>query len=108
MANVTAVTDADFDSLVRKSEVPVLIDFWATWCRPCQALSPVLEELANEYGPRLKFLKMDMDANRQTIQMYHVMSAPTLLIFKKGQPVATIVGNKPKDALRREIDGALG
>jgi len=108
MSNTIAVTDSTFDEIVIKSKNPVLVDFWATWCRPCQMVSPILEELTSEYSGRLTIAKLDVDQNQQTAQKYHVMSIPTMIIFKQGKPVANIVGFKPKDKLKQELDAALG
>jgi thioredoxin 1 len=108
MAKTVAVTDSTFDELVLKSANPVLVDFWATWCRPCQMVAPILEELTQEYAGKLTIAKLDIDQNQQTAQKYHVMSIPTMIVFKNGQPAANIVGFKPKDQLKKELDAALG
>jgi thioredoxin 1 len=108
MGNTVAVTDSTFDEVVLKSVNPVLVDFWATWCRPCQMVAPILEELTSEYSGKLTIAKLDVDQNQQTAQKYHVMSIPTMIIFKQGKPVANIVGFKPKDKLKQELDSALG
>ena len=108
MAKTIAVTDSTFDEIVLKSTNPVLVDFWATWCHPCQMVAPILEELTKEYEGRLTIAKVDVDQNQQTAQKYRVMSIPTMLIFKDGKPSANIVGFKPKEALKRELDAALG
>jgi thioredoxin 1 len=107
MSKTIAVTDSTFDEVVLKSATPVLVDFWATWCRPCQMVAPILEDLTAEYGGKLTIAKLDVDQNQQTAQKYRVMSIPTMIIFKEGKPVANIVGFKPKDALKRELDSAL-
>jgi thioredoxin 1 len=108
MGKTVAVTDSTFDELVLKSANPVLVDFWATWCRPCQMVAPILEELTQEYEGKLTIAKLDIDQNQQTAQKYHVMSIPTMIVFKNGQPAANIVGFKPKDQLKKELDAALG
>ncbi len=108
MSNTIAVTDSTFDQIVLKSSNPVLVDFWATWCRPCQMVAPILEELTKEYAGKLTIAKLDVDQNQQTAAQYHVMSIPTMIIFKQGKPVANIVGFKPKDKLKQELDAALG
>jgi thioredoxin 1 len=108
MANTVAVTDSTFDQIVLKAANPVLVDFWATWCRPCQMVAPILEELTQEYSGKLTIAKLDVDQNQQTAAQFHVMSIPTMIIFKKGKPVANIVGFKPKDKLKQELDAALG
>lgn len=107
MAKTVAVTDSTFDEIVLKSANPVLVDFWATWCRPCQMVAPILEELTQEYAGKLTIAKLDVDQNQQTAQKFRVMSIPTMIIFKQGKPVANIVGFKPKDKLKQELDTAL-
>jgi thioredoxin 1 len=108
MGTTVAVTDSTFDEIVLKSKNPVLVDFWATWCRPCQMVAPILEELTQEYAGKLTIAKLDVDQNKQTAQKYHVMSIPTMIVFKNGQPATNIVGFKPKDQLKKELDAALG
>ncbi len=108
MGKTVAVTDSNFDEVVLKSANPVLVDFWATWCRPCQMVAPILEELTQEYADKLTIAKLDVDQNQQTAQKYRVMSIPTMIIFKQGKPVANIVGFKPKDQLKKQLDAALG
>jgi len=108
MGKTVAVTDSTFDEIVLKSANPVLVDFWATWCRPCQMVAPILEELTGEYAGKLIIAKLDIDQNQQTAQKYRVMSIPTMIVFKNGQPVKNIVGFKPKNSLKEELDAALG
>jgi thioredoxin 1 len=108
MGTTVAVTDSTFDEVVLKAETPVLVDFWATWCRPCQMVAPILEELTQEYSGKLTIAKLDVDQNQQTAQKYRVMSIPTMIIFKEGKPVTNIVGFKPKDQLKKQLDAALG
>jgi thioredoxin 1 len=108
MAKTVAVTDSTFDEVVLKSTDPVLVDFWATWCRPCQMVAPILEELTQEYAGKLTIAKLDVDQNQQTASKFHVMSIPTMIIFKQGKPVTNIVGFKPKEQLKKELDAALG
>ncbi len=107
MGKTIAVTDGTFDEIVLKSATPVLVDFWATWCRPCQMVAPVLEGLTDEYAGKLTIAKLDVDQNQQTAQKYHVMSIPTMIVFKAGQPVKNIVGFKPKEKLKEELDAAM-
>ncbi len=107
MSKPIAVDDANFEQKVLKSETPVLVDFWAPWCRPCLMVAPVLEELAEEYGGRITIAKMDVDQNAKTAAKYSIMAIPTLIIFKKGKPVSQIVGFKPKAELKRDLDAAL-
>lgn len=108
MTEPTAITDSNFNETVLKSDIPVLVDFWATWCRPCAMIAPVLDDLAKEYGGRIKFTKLDVDQNQKTAAQYHVMSIPTILIFKKGEPVTNIVGLRPKAELKKNLDAVLG
>lgn len=108
MSNVAEVNDGSFDQEVLKSDVPVLIDFWAPWCGPCKAISPVVEELAGEYQGRLKVLKMNVDDNPQTPSRYGVRGIPNLILFKGGQVADQIVGAVPKGHLVKAIDRTIG
>ena len=101
------VTDDTFVSDVLQSDTPVLVDFWAEWCQPCRKVSPVLEEIANEMGDRVRIVKVNIDENPETTRAYRVMSVPTLTIFKGGQPVQSVAGAKPKGELVRLIEAAL-
>ncbi len=101
------LTDATFDQEVMKSDLPVIVDFWAAWCGPCRMIAPVFEELSGDYAGRLKFGKVDVDANPATAGQYGIRSIPSLLVFKNGRVVDTIVGAVPKAALAQKIDAAL-
>ncbi|MGU3652977.1 thioredoxin [Mycolicibacterium sp. A43C] len=101
-ATVT-VTDDSFKQDVLSSSTPVLVDFWATWCGPCKMVAPVLEEIATEKSGELTVAKLDVDANPETARDFQVVSIPTMILFKDGQPVKRIVGAKGKAALLREI-----
>lgn len=98
-----AVTDDSFSAEVLSSSTPVLVDFWATWCGPCKMVAPVLEEIAGEKGDTLRVAKLDVDANPATARDFQVVSIPTLILFKDGEPVKRIVGAKGKAALLREL-----
>lgn len=97
------VTDADFQSVVLESDLPVLVDFWAEWCVPCHMVSPVVEEIGDEQDD-IKVVKLDIDENPLTTKTYGVMSIPSLLLFKDGKEVSRIVGAKPKAAILAELD----
>ncbi len=102
-----AVTDADFDSAVVKSDVPVLVDFWAPWCGPCVAIGPMLEQLAQEYQGKIKVAKMNVDENAQTPSTFGVRSIPFLVVIKQGKVVDSVVGAVPKARLVDVINKAL-
>jgi thioredoxin 1 len=104
MANIGDVNDAEFQTKVLDSDTPVLVDFWAEWCVPCHMVSPVVEEIGNEKGERLKVVKLNIDDNPQAARTYGVMSIPSLILFKSGKEVARVIGAKPKDAILRDVD----
>jgi thioredoxin 1 len=101
------VTDASFSTDVLSSNTPVLVDFWATWCGPCKMVAPVLEEIATERAGHLTVAKLDVDANPETARDFQVVSIPTMILFKSGQPVKRIVGAKGKAALLRELSDVV-
>jgi thioredoxin 1 len=107
-ANTVTVTDASFADDVLNSDKPVLVDFWATWCGPCRMVAPVLEEIAGEHPDKITVAKLDVDANPTVARDYQVLSIPTLILFKGGEPVKQIVGAKPKAALLADLSDYLG
>ena len=107
MSKPVAVSDADFDTMVLQAKNPVLVDFWATWCRPCVMVAPIVDELSEKYTGKVDFYKVDVDQNPKSAGKFNVMSIPTIMIFKNGQPVSHIVGLRPKQELERNLDAAL-
>jgi thioredoxin 1 len=103
MAKPIEVTDKTFDQLVLEATMPTVVDFWAVWCGPCKMIAPVLEEIAAEYDGKLQITKLDVDHNNQSAIQYGVMSIPTLILFKNGQPVERIVGFMPKTKLLAKL-----
>ncbi|CAO5193252.1 thioredoxin; deCoAlation enzyme [Frankia sp. AiPs1] len=101
--NTVPVTDSTFATEVLESELPVLVDFWAEWCGPCKMVAPVLEEIAKEYGDKLRIVKLNIDENPLTARNYQIMSIPTMAVFVKGEVDKSIVGAKPKAALLRDL-----
>lgn len=107
MKEPTTTNDSNFDQMVLQAETPVLVDFWAPWCRPCLMVAPILDELAEEYSGRVSIARLDVDQNPKTAAKYGIMAIPTMLIFKKGKPISNIVGLKPKAELKRSLDATL-
>ena len=105
MAN--AITSADFDSVLASSDKPVLVDFWASWCGPCRALGPVVEQVGDEMADRLTVYKCNVDEEGDLAQRFQIVSIPTLILFKDGKPVHTMVGNMPKADLVTELEANL-
>jgi thioredoxin 1 len=104
---VGEVTDNNFQAEVLESELPVLVDFWAPWCGPCRMVAPVVEEIAQERQGELKVVKMNTDENQQTAVSFNIMSIPTLILFRNGQPAKTVIGAYPKRKLEAELEPAL-
>ncbi|ABL70877.1 thioredoxin [Paracoccus versutus] len=107
MANTQAVSDAEFDSEVRQSPTPVVVDFWAEWCGPCRQIGPSLEELAAEYEGRVKIVKVNVDENPESPAALGVRGIPALFLFKDGQVVSNKIGAAPKAALKAWIDESI-
>jgi thioredoxin 1 len=99
----TDVTDQTFQDEVLQSDKPVLVDFWAEWCGPCHAVSPVLEKIAEERADELKLVKVNIDENPQLAQTYGIMSIPTMILFKDGEPAAATMGARPKGAIEQQL-----
>ena len=102
-----AITSAEFEEKVLKSDVPVLIDFWATWCGPCKQIGPTIEQIATEYAGKAKVFKVDVDSEGELAGQYGVMSIPALFVFKGGKVVESVVGAMPKPSIAALIDRAL-
>lgn len=107
MSHLHAVSDDSFENEVIESNIPVLVDFWAQWCGPCKALTPIVEEIATKYEGKVKFVKVDVDSNPSTPSKFGVRGIPTLILFKNGQVAATQVGLVNKADLAKFIDGHI-
>lgn len=105
--NLLTITDQNFETEVLKSNLPVMVDFWAEWCGPCKMIAPIVKEIADEYSGRLKVGKLDVDAYGSIAQRYRILSIPTVMFFKNGEVVSTMVGAAPKKELVKHIDKVL-
>ncbi|MEI6359356.1 MAG: thioredoxin [Synechococcus sp. ELA619] len=103
MSSATAVSDASFEQDVLKSDVPVLVDFWAPWCGPCRMVAPIVDEIAKEFDGKIKVFKLNTDENPNVASQFGIRSIPTLMVFKDGQKVDTVVGAIPKTTLSATI-----
>ena len=107
MSSATAVTDASFEQDVLKSDVPVLVDFWAPWCGPCRMVAPIVDEISKEFEGKIKVFKLNTDENPNVASQYGIRSIPTLMVFKGGQVAATKVGAAPKNQLQSWIEQSI-
>ncbi|MFN3679817.1 MAG: thioredoxin [Thermosynechococcus sp.] len=107
MSSALSVTDATFEQEVLKSDIPVLVDFWAPWCGPCRMVAPVVDEIANEYQGRVKVVKVNTDENSKVATDFGIRSIPTLMIFKDGQKVDILVGAVPKTKIQATLEQFL-
>lgn len=104
---IVKVTANNFKSEVLDSDIPVLVDFWAAWCGPCRMIAPVVEQIAGEYGAKLKVAKLNVDENPSVASEYGIMSIPTLYVFKDGEIASRLIGYMPKDRLKHAVDQAI-
>ena len=107
MSKPVSVDESNFEQLVLKSKIPVLVDFWAPWCGPCRMVAPLVDELAGEYADSVSFGKVNVDENPKIASRYGIMGIPALILFKDGKPFSNIVGFKPKAELKRSLDTVL-
>jgi thioredoxin 1 len=101
--SITTLSDTSFDEEIGSASAPVLVDFWAEWCGPCKMIAPILEEIADEQGDAIQIAKLNVDEAGEVARRFEVMSIPTLILFKDGEPVKRVVGAKPKQALLDDI-----
>lgn len=106
MADIV-ITDQNFQSEVAQSQMPVVVDFWAPWCTPCRIVGPIVEELAKEFAGKIKVGKLNVDENQQVSGQFGIMSIPTILFFKNGQPVDSVVGAQGKDVIKQKMEKLL-
>ncbi|RFA11004.1 thioredoxin [Subtercola boreus] len=107
MSSASAVTDASFEADVLNSDETILVDFWAEWCGPCRAVSPILDQIASEHSSKIKIVKLNVDENPQTAAKYQITSIPAMKVYRGGEVVKTIIGAKPKAALESDLAAYL-
>lgn len=107
MSKIIEATDENFQIEVLESDLPVFVDFWAVWCGPCRQIAPIFDELSKNYAGKIKFVKVNVDEVTESVATYGIMSIPTLMLFKDGNPIETIVGVQPKDKLEEVLDSYI-
>ena len=107
MSSARDVTDQNFDTEVLASEKPIMVDFWAEWCGPCRAVSPILDQIATEHSDKIDIVKLNVDDNPETAMKFQITSIPTMKVFKGGEVVKTVIGAKPKPALEADLQEFL-
>ena len=107
MSNVPELNDANFDGEVMQSNIPVLVDFSATWCGPCKVLAPIVDEIAGDFEGRLRVFKVDIDGAQETASRFGIMSVPTLMVFRGGQEIGRTVGAQPKATIVKQLESVL-
>ena len=103
MSSATEVTDANFEELVINSQDTIMVDFWAEWCGPCRAVSPILDQIASEHADKIKIVKLNVDDNPQMAMKYQITSIPAMKVFRGGEVVKTVIGAKPKPAIEADL-----
>ena len=105
--NINALSDATFDEVIKSADVPVLVDFWAEWCGPCKMVAPILDEIAQEHGEKVQITKLNVDDNPDVARRFDVMSIPTMIVFKDGEPAKRMVGARGKGQILEELSDYL-